>query len=128
MTEQNTTIKEDGGDGSDDNDNDDDDDNKDENDDDDDDDDNDDDDHNDEATEQPGLWWWRVASIGNSSGSGCSLLDTTINKHWGQTDWEDGSKQQQWATTADAGGDGHGDNDCGTTSSAGTATSKQQST
>ncbi len=37
---------------------------------DDDDDDEDNDDDDDEATERPWLWWWRVASIGNGSGSG----------------------------------------------------------
>jgi len=88
----------------------------------------DDDDDDDEATERPWLRWWQVASIGNGSGSGCSPLDTTINKHRGRTDWEDGSKQRQWATTTDAGGDGHDDDDCGMTRSAGAATSKQQST
>ena len=48
-----------------------------------DDEDDDENDDDDEATERPWLWWWRVASIGNGSGSGCSLLDTTISKHWG---------------------------------------------
>ena len=71
------------------------------------------------TTEQPWLWWWRGVSIGNGSGSGCSPLDTAINKHRGQTDWEDGSKCRLWVTTTD--------DDCGMTS-AGAATSKQQST
>jgi len=54
-------------------------------------------------------------------------LNATINKHWGQTDGEDESKEQQRVTMTNGEVDGH-DNDNCRTMSAGAATSKQQST